>query len=642
MVNIGETNKLFWDICEDFKNQTNIKKNYLEYISALLYIKYANHSGIMNFKYLFEQRTNYYIAEYIDRVLRETVEQEKNRYLFQNVKFREIIIYRNIGEENILGIIIKRLYELINELEKRYGESKRFIANAYHYALIECASKKDINDLNGEIYTPTGIAKVMIELININKGGVVNDPSCGSGNILLNLPQNNNLKVFAKEEELGTYNLCITNLMLNEIDYKNVEFDDFKRDNMIGEPKKIYDYIITNPPFIERNIKSRFIHNQKIIREYDIRRLAPGDYGYIINMLDSLNKAGKMAIILPHGVLFRTTERIVRKKLIENNYIDAIIGLPENMFFGTRISVIIMILNKEKANKDILFIDASNEYVTKKKINIFSLENQTKIINTYKNREEIKGFSYVASIDEIMKTDYNLTIKKFIKKQVNKKSINKEEIMKQLESLEKEKDILEENIKDVLEKLEEKEIFVVPKKKDNISDIDYEQIGNNIKIARRNLNYTMEQLAEKLDISIGFLSRIERGATKISLDRLVQISEILGIPLEEVLRNKEKISTDNSLESNTDKILKQITQNDIRAKILRIPKEIFDKIQNEDSYTVIIDGKEKKLNIVKRIKSFSGITEFYKAHNYIDSNIEKKNSYWRIDTNRKIIYVEFE
>ena len=349
-----------------------------------------------------------------------------------------------------------------------------------------------------------------------------------------------------------------------------------------------------------------------------------------------------MAIILPHGVLFRTTERIVRKKLIENNYIDAIIGLPENMFFGTRISVIIMILNKEKANKDILFIDASNEYVTKKKINIFSLENQTKIINTYKNREEIKGFSYVASIDEIMKTDYNLTIKKFIKKQVNKKSINKEEIMKQLESLEKEKDILEENIKDVLEKLEEKEIFVVPKKKDNISDIDYEQIGNNIKIARRNLNYTMEQLAEKLDISIGFLSRIERGATKISLDRLVQISEILGIPLEEVLRNKEKISNDNSLENNTDKILKQITQNDIRAKILRIPKEIFDKIQNEHSYTVIIDGKEKKLNIVKRIKSFSGITEFYKAHNYIDSNIEKKNSYWRIDTNRKIIYVEFE
>ena len=86
MVNIGETNKLFWDICEDFKNQTNIKKNYLEYISALLYIKYANHSGIMNFKYLFEQRTNYYIAEYIDRVLRETVEQEKNRYLFQNAR----------------------------------------------------------------------------------------------------------------------------------------------------------------------------------------------------------------------------------------------------------------------------------------------------------------------------------------------------------------------------------------------------------------------------------------------------------------------------------------------------------------------------------------------------------------------------
>lgn len=446
--NIEQINRELWEICNDFKQETDAKNNYIDYISILLYLTYYKNHELEVLKYLYEFRKQDYIAQIIDRNM-EIIDKDN---LFSNVKFENIIMYRNIPKYNILSRTIEALYELIMKIEEQYGNSKKYIAKAYEYILIQVVARGDINSEDVQIYTPTGIAKVMIGCLDIWTGAKIQDPSCGTGNFILNIPQDKKVEINGKEEDKQSYNICITNLMLHDINSDNIVFNDFKERTYI---KRKFDFIISNPPFSQRGLKTKIIRDEKIQYEYGYtnKKLAPGEYSYVLKMFEDLKDNGKMAVILPHGALFREREKIVRKELIQGNYIEAIIGIPENMFFGTRISVIIMILSKKKATEGILFIDASNEYKSKKKINIFTKENQQKIIYTYKKRENIKGYSYLASKDEIANNDYNLTIKKYVKKEIDKPKVDMQKNIENLEKLEKERNTLEENIAEVLEKI---------------------------------------------------------------------------------------------------------------------------------------------------------------------------------------------
>ena len=532
--NIDEVNKELWDICEDFRIQTSTNNYYLDYISALLYVIYYKDDELDSLKKLYATRKSFYIGENID-LLVEYVKRE-NENLFYDIKFSEIKIYRNIGEENILSKVIERLYNLIMNIQIKFGESKKYMSEAYKYILIQIFANGNISLRNGEVYTPTGIAKTMIGCLNIEKSNVhIYDPYCGTGNILINIPSEN--IVYGEEESQVAYNICMTSLILNNNKNKYIKFNDYEERNDL---QKKYDYIVSNPPFIERSLRNKMIHNQKILYNYGSEFLAAGDYAYVISMFEKLVDSGKMAVILPHGALFRETEKEVRKYLINNNKIEAIIGLPENMFFGTRISVIIMILAKNKTNDDIVFIDASKEFKSKRKINILEKSNQEKIINTYLERKEIVEYSHVAKVSEIIQNDFNLTIKKYIRKKEKKKKIEKNKIIENIDNLEKEIDILEENIKDVLEKLEMNDILKTYKNNNSISNVDYIKIGSNIREIRKRMNYSLEKLADKLDMSLLLLNRIERGMSKVSLDSLVKISNILQIPIEELLADVDK------------------------------------------------------------------------------------------------------
>ena len=194
-----DINKIFWDICLDFREQTNMKKEYLEYVSALLVIAYAEDFGSKALLYLYEKRKNYYIAEEIDYMLKEAISKVGKKYLFENIKFRDVRVYREIGEENILGVSIQKIYELLKDLERQYINSKEYVAKAYKHLLIQTISREGFDTRNGEIYTPTGIAKTMIGMIVKEKNAHICDPSCGCGNILVNLPNNVDIKIFAKE-----------------------------------------------------------------------------------------------------------------------------------------------------------------------------------------------------------------------------------------------------------------------------------------------------------------------------------------------------------------------------------------------------------------------------------------------------------
>lgn len=534
--NIEEVNKELWDICEDFKMQTNINNNYLDYISALLYIIYYRNDNLRILEELYSKRKNYYIGENIDSLIQQI--RQENKDLFYDVKFKKIKTYRNIGEENILSKIIDRIYNLIISIQNRYSENKRYISEAYKYVVIQAMSNTSITMRNGEVYTPTGIAKTMVGCLNMRKGVLqVADPYCGTGNILLNIPQEKQTMIFGKEENSIAYNICMTNLMLADYENKYIEFNNFEETNYL---EKKYDYILSNPPFIERNIKTKTIHNQKISYSYGGISLAPGDYAYVLSMLDTLKQDGKMAVILPHGVLFRETEKRVREFLIRNNNIEAIIGLPGNMFFGTRISVIIMILSKNKKDNNVVFIDASKEFKSKRKINILEKKHQNKIINTYLEKKEILEYSHIADIKEIIENDYDLTIKKYIRKKEKKEKVKREDLIEKLDVLERERNILEENIKDVLEKLEIKDIFKTYKKTIQISEVNYEKIGLKIEERLREMNYSLWEFATKLEIRPTLLGRIIRGETKVNLDILVKICKGLEISIEEVLGQEVK------------------------------------------------------------------------------------------------------
>lgn len=534
--NVEEINKELWDICRDFKLQCNI--DYIEYISALLYITYLESSNIHVLEELYIKRKNYYIGEEIDNILEKSI-RYKNSNLFYNIRFRDIKTYRSMGEENILTKVIERIYNLIIRIERKYGESQKYISEAYKYVITQDLSTDTINLRGGEIYTPIEIAKIMIDCLQIkNKNAKIMDPYCGSGNLLLSIPNNKGINVYGNEENLKAYNICMTSLLLASIDNRNIKLNKFEKEDNLNIK---YDYIISNPPFIERELKRRAIHNQKLINYYGIQELAPGDYSYVLNMFDSLTLEGKMAVILPHGVLFRETEKKVRKYLLQDNYIDAIIGLPENIFFGTKISVIIMILSKNKTQNNIMFIDASQEFTNKRKINILEKKNQDKIIDAYINRIDIPGYSKVATIEEIVKNDYNLNIKKYVKKEIKRQKIKKEEIISNLDILENEKKILEENIRDVLEKLKIKEVLEAYETTVRYSEVDYIRIGKNIRKARREKGYSQPEICKKLQITLDFLYRIEYGKTKITLDKLVEICKVLDVSIEELLGTEEKM-----------------------------------------------------------------------------------------------------
>ncbi len=250
-----------------------------------------------------------------------------------------------------------------------------------------------------------------------------------------------------------------------------------------------------------------------------------------------LNDFGKMGIVLPHGVLFRETEKNIRKKLILENKVEAVIGLPSNLFFNTRIPVVILLLCKNRTREDIMFIDASKEYKPKKNINILTTENQNKILEILKNKQQIEEISCLVTKEKIINNDYNFSISKYVTKKIKINKIQKDVALTSIDKLEKEQNILEENIKDVIETLGYKDLFPIKnkKEKDINYSIDYEIIGRKIRQERIKKKYTQEWMAERMDISVIYYSRIERGISGIRLERIIQICNILNIEIQNIL-----------------------------------------------------------------------------------------------------------
>ncbi|MCD8500718.1 MAG: SAM-dependent methyltransferase [Bacillaceae bacterium] len=281
----------------------------------------------------------------------------------------------------------------------------------------------DAGKKGGEFYTPSMASELLARLVKPQENDRIYDPTCGSGSLLIrvaNQVPNKKVAIYGQERNGTTHSLALMNMYLHGIDDAKLEWGDTLANPLHVEDGKLMKFqaIVANPPFSLDKWAMGFAGegtNDKKFKmeasldpyrrfEWGVAPSSKGDYAFVQHMLYSLAENGRMATILPHGVLFRgASEGKIRKQIIEMNLLDAVIGLPENLFYGVGIPVCIMVFKKNRTRKDVLFIDASGEEHYQKGKNQNQLREQdiAKIIDTYEKRETIEKYSYVATLDEV-------------------------------------------------------------------------------------------------------------------------------------------------------------------------------------------------------------------------------------------------
>ena len=294
------------------------------------------------------------------------------------------------------------------------------LGDAYEYLIGQFAS--GAGKKAGEFYTPQQVSKILAKIVTTGKERLrsVYDPTCGSGSLLLRVAKEVKevSNFYGQERNPTTYNLARMNMILHDVHYRKFNI---KNDDTLENPQHTdleFEAIVANPPFSAHWSASPLFLTDDRFSQYG--RLAPStkaDFAFVQHMVHHLAENGAMAIVLPHGVLFRGgAEQHIRRFLIEEkNYLDAVIGLPANIFYGTSIPTSVLVFKKCRENpNDILFIDASRDFEKVKTQNALREDDVQKIVDTYRNRIEIEKYSKVAQLTEIAKNDYNLNIPRYV------------------------------------------------------------------------------------------------------------------------------------------------------------------------------------------------------------------------------------
>ncbi len=460
-INQDTINKALWSACDTFRGTVSAD-TYKDFILTMLFLKYisdvwqdhydqyqAEHGDepelieemmknerfvlpkSSSFYALFEHRHEPGLGERIDQALHAIEEangtklKDAGKSVFQDISFNT----DRLGEEKQKNTILRHLLEDfakpdLNLKPSRVGKLD-VIGNAYEYMIKLFAASG--GQKAGEFYTPPEVSDLISELLDPRPGESICDPACGSGSLLMKCGRkvvaNHNSKQYALygQEAIGsTWSLAKMNMFLHGEDNHKIEWGD-----TIGNPKlldksgnlMLFDIVTANPPFS----LDKWGHDEAEHDKYGrFRRGVPpktkGDYAFILHMIETLKpKNGRMGVVVPHGVLFRgSSEGKIRQQLIDENLLDAVIGLPEKLFYGTGIPAAILLFKKNKYNDDVLFIDASREFKSGKNQNQLSNDNIQKIVETYRTRQNVDKYAYIATLDEIKENDYNLNIPRYV------------------------------------------------------------------------------------------------------------------------------------------------------------------------------------------------------------------------------------
>ncbi|MED5238158.1 MAG: type I restriction-modification system subunit M [Pseudomonadota bacterium] len=457
-VNQSQINKAVWNACDTFRGTVD-PSIYKDYVLTMLFVKYlsdvwqdhweeyqrehGDHPELIrelmkNERFVLPSAANFYDlyahrhepgnGERIDKALHaiEETNIQKLSDVFQDISFNS----NKLGDEKQKNEILKALLEDFHKPDLNLRPSRigrlDIIGNAYEYLIAQFAATS--GKKAGEFYTPGEVSELIAELLAPKEGDEICDPACGSGSLLLKCANqvknaHNGSKRFALygQEAIGsTWALAKMNMFLHGVDNHKIEWGDTLRNPKLLDEKgnlKLFDVVAANPPFS----LDKWGHEGAGDDPYGrFRRGVPpktkGDYAFILHMIETLKpRTGRMGVVVPHGALFRgSSEGKIRKQLIEENLLDAVIGLPEKLFFGTGIPAAILVFRQDKADENVLFIDASRDFQAGKNQNALSDENIRKIVETCTARADVDKYAHLATPEEIAENDFNLNIPRYV------------------------------------------------------------------------------------------------------------------------------------------------------------------------------------------------------------------------------------
>jgi len=496
-INQDQINKAVWAACDTFRGTVD-PSDYKNFVLTMLFLKYisdvhqdkADELGTQfgdnpdmiaammesqsfkipadaTFQVLFKARHEPGNGTRIDEALHAIEEANGNKLknVFQDISFNT----DKLGDEKQKNELLRHLLEDFSrdtlDLRPSRVGSLDVIGNAYEYLIKHFAATS--GKTAGEFYTPPEVSDLLSILLEPKEGDQICDPACGSGSLLMKCGKQvqknfNNSRKYAllgQESNGATWALAKMNMFLHGEDNHRIEWGDTIRNPKLQDKNgglMHFDIVTANPPFS----LDKWGHDNASDDPWGrFRRGIPpktkGDYAFVSHMIETLKpKTGRMGVVVPHGVLFRaSSEGKIRKQLIDENLLHAVIGLPEKLFFGTGIPAAILIFRKQKSDEKVLFIDASREFKSGKNQNVLTEENIQKVIDTYKARESVDKYAYLATLKEIQENDYNLNIPRYVDTFEEEEEIDLMAVRKERLALQKELDELEVEMAGYLEEL---------------------------------------------------------------------------------------------------------------------------------------------------------------------------------------------
>ena len=478
-----QVNQTAWAACDTFRGVVDAGQ-YKDYILVMLFLKYisdlwdehvetyrkrygddearirrrlARERFVMpegaSFRELHEHRNEPNIGELINMAL-EAIEDSNRAKLegvFRNIDFNS---EANLGRTRDRNRRLKNLLDDFAKPALNLSPSRvtgDTIGECYIYLISRFAS--DAGKKAGEFYTPAAVSRLLAKLAAPNDGDTICDPACGSGSLLVRAAEevgSNNFSLYGQEVNGATWALARMNMFLHAKDAARIEWcDTLNRPTLIEDDRlRTFDIVVANPPFSLKKWGAENAAGDPYGRFW--RGVPPpskGDYAFVTHMIEiAERRSGRVAVIVPHGVLFRGhREGRIRKALVEENLLDAVIGLPPKLFTTTGIPVAILVFdrsreeggeNEERSN--VLFIDASKEFTPGKKQNVMEEEHIAKAVETYQKREVIERYSHLAMPKEIVENDYNLNIPRYVDTFEPEEEIDIAEVQQEIDKIEAE------------------------------------------------------------------------------------------------------------------------------------------------------------------------------------------------------------
>jgi len=398
-----------------------------------------------DFDHLYAKRDAPNIGELINTAL-ERIEDE-NKLKLENV-FRNIDFNSEpaLGQTRDRNRRLKNLLEDFVELDLRQviHDDRDIIGDVYEFLIGRFAA--GAGKKAGEFYTPPQVSVLLARLLAPKPGDRVCDPACGSGSLLIKVGKQiggENFFLAGQESNGSTWALCKMNMFLHGMDSARIEWCDTLGNPLLIEKDGLtkFDIVVANPPFsLDKWGQEQARHDRFNRFHRGIPPRSRGDYAFISHMVEiARHRSGKVGVVVPHGVLFRGgSEGVIRRKLIEENLVEGVIGLPTNLFYGTGIPAALLLLNKGKRTRDVLFIDASREFDQGTNQNRLREQDIDKIVATFKKFKTVDKYAYRAAAAEIAENDYNLNIPRYVDTFEEEEEIDIAAVQREIDEIEAE------------------------------------------------------------------------------------------------------------------------------------------------------------------------------------------------------------